>query len=70
MTPLDRLVGEGVGESRSAVVRRALTEPAEARRRVVVGPAIVESYRWVKQSVEDDEFVMASANALSAAEPW
>ena len=67
---LDRLVGEGVGESRSAVVRRAVIELAEARRRVVIGSAIVDSYARVPQSVEDDEFAIASANALSAAEPW
>ena len=67
---LDRLVGEGVGENRSAVVQRAVNELAEARRRVVTGLAIVESYRQVPQSVEDDEFATASANALSEAEPW
>jgi len=67
---LDRLVGEGVGESRSAVVRRAVAELAEARRRVVIGSEIVESYQRIPQSVEDDESAMASANALSEAEPW
>ena len=67
---LDRLVSEGVGESRSAVVRRAVTELAEARRRIVIGSEMVESYQRVPQSIEDDDFAMASANALSEAEPW
>ena len=67
---LDRLVGEGVGENRSAVVRRAVAELGEAQRRLLVGAEIAESYRRVPQSVDDDDFAMASANALSAAEPW
>ena len=67
---LDRLVREGVGENRSAVVRRAVAELAEARRRAVIGSLIVESYQRVPQTVEDDEFAMAGANALTEAEPW
>ena len=67
---LDRLVGEGVGENRSAVVRRAVAELSEARRRIGIGSEIVESYQRIPQSVDDDDFAIASANALTEAEPW
>ena len=67
---LDRLVDDGVGANRSAVVRRAVLELAEARRRAAIGSEIVDSYRQTSQSVEDDEFAMASASALTEAEPW
>jgi len=67
---LDELVELGVGESRSAVIRRGVHDLAEATRRARVGQAIVESYRNHPQSDEDDELAMASALALTEAEPW
>lgn len=67
---IDRLVEAGVGENRSAVVRRAVHHLAEARRRSEIGAAIVASYRDQPQSAEDDDLAMASALALIEAEPW
>lgn len=67
---LDDLVDAGLGESRSAVIRRSVHHLADAVRRARVGRAIAESYEQQPQSAEDDELAMASAIALTEAEPW
>ncbi|MCU1496093.1 MAG: hypothetical protein JWM47_46 [Acidimicrobiales bacterium] len=67
---IDNLVDEGVGESRSAVIRQGVHQLADSVRRAKVGRAIAESYRLHPQSVEDDGLAMASATALTEAEPW
>lgn len=67
---IDELVEAGVGESRSAVIRRGVRHLADAVRRAEVGRAIARSYEEQPQSVEDDELAMASAIALTEAEPW
>ena len=67
---IDELVAAGLGESRSAVIRRSVRHLANAVRRAEVGRAIARSYEDQPQSVEDDELAMASAIALTEAEPW
>lgn len=67
---IDELVAQGVGASRSAVIRRAVTHLADAVRRARTGAAIASSYRERPQTAEDDELAMASAIALTEAEPW
>jgi Arc/MetJ-type ribon-helix-helix transcriptional regulator len=67
---IDRLVAEGFGDSRSAVIRRGVLHLAESVRRARVGATIAESYRQRPQTTEDDELAMASAIALTEAEPW
>ncbi len=67
---IDELVADGIGASRSAVVRRAVIHLADAVRRARVGTAIADSYRERPQTVEDDELALASATALTEAEPW
>ncbi len=67
---IDNLVKEGVGESRSAVIRQGVHDLAEAVRRSRVGAAIADSYRVTPQAAEDDELAMASAVAMTEAEPW
>lgn len=67
---LDELVAHGVGDNRSAVVRSAVQHLAETTRRAQVGTAIAESYRQHPQSADDDALAMASAMALTEAEPW
>jgi Arc/MetJ-type ribon-helix-helix transcriptional regulator len=67
---IDALVDEGVGESRSAVIRRSVHHLADSVRRANVGAAIAESYRTNPQTAADDELAMASAIALTEAEPW
>ncbi len=67
---VDRLVQEGVFESRSEAVRVGLAAVVEQRRREATGRAIVDGYRRIPQ--QDDELVWADAAsaAMIAEEPW
>ncbi|MFP5255137.1 MAG: hypothetical protein ACLGI8_04720 [Acidimicrobiia bacterium] len=67
---IDELVAEGIGENRSAVIRQGLHHLADAVRRARTGSTVAASYRELPQSREDDELAMASAIALTEAEPW
>jgi Arc/MetJ-type ribon-helix-helix transcriptional regulator len=67
---IDELVAEGFGESRSAVIRRGVHHLADSVRRARVGAAIADSYRSLPQTSDDDDLAMASAIALTEAEPW
>jgi Arc/MetJ-type ribon-helix-helix transcriptional regulator len=67
---IDELVAAGIADSRSAVIRRAIHHLAESVRRARIGAAIAASYRQRPQTPEDDELAMASAMALTEAEPW
>jgi len=67
---IEDLVDGGVGENRSAVIRQSVHHLADSVRRAKIGRAIAESYRLHPQTVEDDELAMASAMALTEAEPW
>jgi len=67
---LDGLVAAGIGENRSAVVRKAVMSLAEAVRRAQDGASIAASYREVPQSADDDQLALASAMAMTEAEPW
>ncbi len=67
---LDELVAAGVGETRSAVVRRAVVHLADAVRRARTGASIAASYRGLPQSAEDDALALANAIAMTEAEPW
>lgn len=67
---IDRLVGEGVGQNRSAVIRHAVHQLDEAVRRARVGQTIADSYRAQPQGPEDDKVAMSNAIAMTEAEPW
>ena len=67
---IDDLVEQGVGESRSAVIRRGVHHLADAVRRARVGADIAASYRECPQTPEDDDLAMANAIAMTEAEPW
>jgi Arc/MetJ-type ribon-helix-helix transcriptional regulator len=67
---IDDLVAEGMADSRSALIRRAIRHYADAVHRARIGAAIADSYRQHPQSTEDDELAMATAMALTEAEPW
>lgn len=67
---IDALVDAGVGADRSAVIRRGVHQLADATRRAEVGSPIAESYREHPQRTENDALAMASAIALTEAEPW
>jgi len=67
---IDELVEKGVGETRSAVIRRGVHDLVDSVRRAQVGSTIAESYRDRPQSAEDDALAMANAMDMTAAEPW
>ena len=70
MQTLDRLVAEGVGETRSEVIRKAVDCLAESVERDRVGQMIADSYRRQPQSAEDDAMALANGIAMVEAEPW
>ena len=67
---IDELVDEGVGDSRSAVIRRGVHLLGDSVRRARVGASIARSYRELPQTAEDDDLAMANAIAMTEAEPW
>ena len=67
---IDKLVADGVADSRSAIIRRSVHHLADSVRRAQVGARIAASYRADPQSSEDDALAMASAMAMTEAEPW
>ncbi len=67
---IDELVDDGVGNSRSEVIRRGLHLLADTVRRARIGESIARSYRELPQTPQDDELAMASAIAMTEAEPW
>jgi Arc/MetJ-type ribon-helix-helix transcriptional regulator len=67
---IDELVALGVGGSRSAVIRRGVQHLADSERRAQTGKRIAASYSDNPQTPDDDELAMASAIALTEAEPW
>ena len=67
---IDELVDSGIAESRSAVIRRGVHHLADSVGRARVGASIAASYREQPQAPEDDELAMASAIAMTEAEPW
>ena len=67
---IDELVGEGLGDSRSEVIRRGLHLLADSVHRAQVGECIASSSRARPQSAEDDELAMASAISMTEAESW
>ena len=67
---IDELVAAGIGDSRSAVIRRGVHQLADAVHRAGIGAAIAQSYRERPQGSEDDTLAMANAIAMTEAEPW
>ena len=67
---IDKLVEEGIGDNRSAVIRKGVHGLAESVRRSRIGEAIVQSYQTNPQTSEDDEIAIASAVAMTEAESW
>lgn len=67
---IDELVTRGIGDSRSAVIRRGVHHLADAVHRAQIGAAIARSYREEPQSPEDDALALSNAIAMTEAEPW
>lgn len=70
LATIDRLVAEGIGSTRSDVIRRGVHHLSDAIKRAKVGEAIADSYRRHPQTPDDNALAMASAIALAEAEPW
>lgn len=70
LTLIDELIDAGVGTNRSEVIRQGVRHLADYVRRARVGAGIVASYREHPQTDDDDVMAMASAIALTEAEPW
>ncbi len=67
---VDRLVSDGVFDSRSDAVRAGLEAVVERERRAAVGRAIVDGYRRIPQEGDDLEWPDAATAAMIAEEPW
>lgn len=69
-TEVDRLIEQGVIESRSDAVRRGLYSLVDAYRRAETGRAIVAGYERTPPDPELAGWAQASAEALIEAESW
>jgi len=67
---VDRLVAEGLVESRSDAVRRGLELLVDRHRRDRVAAAIVAGYRARPQTEEEVAWADASTRRMIAEEPW
>ncbi len=67
---LDRLVAEGVFETRSDAVREALVQLIDRHRRAEIGRQIVEGYLRVPQTEEEFEWADAAGREMVEEEPW
>jgi len=67
---LDDLVERGVYPSRSAAVRAGVAAITALQRRRAVDEAIVDGYRRVPPTPEEDAAALASLRDVIAEEPW
>ncbi|MBA3653481.1 MAG: ribbon-helix-helix protein, CopG family [Actinobacteria bacterium] len=67
---VDRLVADGVVESRSDAVRRGLESLVDRHRRGRVAAAIVDGYRRRPQDDGEVGWADAATAAMIADEPW
>ncbi len=67
---VDDLVDEGVFESRSDAIRRALEFVVDRQRRKRIGDAIVEGYRRIPETDEEIGWAEAATIAMIEEEPW
>lgn len=67
---IDRLVAEGVVESRSQAVREGLRQLVDEHRRARVAAEIVEGYQRVPQSVDDGLWSDRATVDMIGQEPW
>ena len=67
---MDALVESGRYESRSEIVRTAVTSLIDADRRRKIGEAIIEGYERVPLTDEELAEAEATSIAMIEAEPW
>ena len=70
LAALDRLVSEGVGNSRENVIRQAVCWYDDALKRHRVGKAIADHHLQHPQTEADHAQARANAIAMTEAEPW
>lgn len=70
MAAIDKLVHEGVFQSRSDAVRAGLAIVVETQRREATGKAIVDGYRRIPQRDDDLAWADRASAAMIAEEPW
>jgi Arc/MetJ-type ribon-helix-helix transcriptional regulator len=67
---VDDLVSEGVFESRSDAIRRALEFIVDTERRRRIGDAIIAGYQRIPETAEELRWAEAATAAMIADEPW
>lgn len=67
---VDELVSDGVFESRSDAIRRALEFVVDAQRRRQVGDAIVAGYQRFPETSQEVAWGEAATIAMIEDEPW
>ena len=67
---IDELVESGVAPNQSDILRLALSQLVDLRRREAVADAIVASYREQPPTDEESEWAVANARRMVEAEPW
>ena len=67
---IDRLVEQGVVESRSEAVRRGLEMLVDRHRRARVAAAIVRGYQAQPQTEQEAGWADAATRRMIAEEPW
>lgn len=67
---VDRLVSEGVFESRSDVIREAVVRLIDRRRRDEIGRQIVEGYLRVPETDEELAWAERAGREMVEEEPW
>jgi len=67
---VDRLVEDGVVDSRSAAVRLALEQLVDQQRRAAIGREIVEGYERVPQTDEELFWADEATRQMIREEPW
>ena len=67
---IDALIESGEYDSRAEVVRSAVAEFADLRRRRLIGERIVEGYRRIPETEEELRVAQDNVQALIEEEPW
>jgi Arc/MetJ-type ribon-helix-helix transcriptional regulator len=67
---VDKLVSNGTYESRSDVIREALTQLVDRHRRKEIGRRIVEGYERFPETEEELKWAEESTRQMIEEEPW
>ena len=70
LAEVDRMVSEGVFDSRSDAIRIALRRVIDDRRRKAIGDEILAGYRRIPETAEELAWAEAATIAMIDEEPW